>query len=117
MPSAIMHQMLMSSSPMPPPEDLQAYNQIVPGAAERILVIFENQVRHRQELEKRALNAEIHLAFWGQRFAFFVACGGLILSGAFGLRGREGSAVATFITSIVALAGLFIYGNRAPKGE
>jgi uncharacterized membrane protein len=113
----VLQQMLVSARPIPSPEELHAYDEVVPGAAERLLTIFEQQVQHRHEMERQSLQAEIHLALWGQRFAFFVACGGLVLSGAFGLTGREGSAIATFITSIVALAGLFIYGNRPAKDE
>lgn len=39
------------SGPLPHPSILEKYDQIVPGAAERILQKFENQTDHRQKLE------------------------------------------------------------------
>lgn len=41
--------------PLPPPRILHDYDQIVPGSAERIISLWENQVQHRQDLEKRPL--------------------------------------------------------------
>ena len=34
--------------PIPPPNVLEAYERLVPGAAERILKMAENQAAHRQ---------------------------------------------------------------------
>jgi len=45
--------------PMPPPALLGQYEQIVPGAAERILQIAEAEVRHRHAQEDAATNANI----------------------------------------------------------
>jgi uncharacterized membrane protein len=39
------------SGPLPPPAVLQRYDQVVPGAAERILRMAEGQSKHRQALE------------------------------------------------------------------
>ena len=38
--------------PLPPPEILAQYEQILPGSAERIMVMAENQAEHRQSLEE-----------------------------------------------------------------
>ena len=39
------------SGPLPPPEMLARYEETVPGAAERIIVITEEQHRHRMSVE------------------------------------------------------------------
>ena len=39
------------SGPLPPPEMLAQYEDVVPGAAERIIVITEEQHRHRMSVE------------------------------------------------------------------
>lgn len=39
--------------PLPPPEMLERYNQVLPNGAERIVAIAESQMRHRQGLESR----------------------------------------------------------------
>ncbi|MGY1488846.1 DUF2335 domain-containing protein [Methylobacillus pratensis] len=43
--------------PVPHPTILQGYEDILPGAAERILVMAENQSQHRIEQEKKVLDA------------------------------------------------------------
>lgn len=43
------------SGPLPAPLDFQGYDQIVPGAAERILVMAEKEQAARHEREKAAL--------------------------------------------------------------
>lgn len=45
------------SGPLPPPAVLQRYDQVVPGAAERILRMAEGQSKHRQELEKTVVRS------------------------------------------------------------
>src|SRR5215208_3013591 len=44
--------------PLPPPEFIREYNSLVPGAAERILVMAEKQLAHRLQLEKKDLEAD-----------------------------------------------------------
>jgi len=45
--------------PIPAPEDLAKYNQIIPSAAERILTMAESEVEHRQKQEVDTLDANI----------------------------------------------------------
>jgi len=45
--------------PLPPPEVLAGYNRVVPGAAERILVMAETEAVNRNRREDEALQANI----------------------------------------------------------
>ncbi len=45
--------------PIPPPSYLSGYEQLLPGAADRILKMAEKETEHRQAMEKKALDAEI----------------------------------------------------------
>lgn len=45
--------------PIPPPALLQQYDQVITGAAERILRMAEEQGRHRMQLETDALASNI----------------------------------------------------------
>lgn len=48
------HQSVMAySGPIPPPESLEKYNDIVPGAAERIIGMAEKEQVHRHTIEER----------------------------------------------------------------
>ena len=45
--------------PIPSPEVLARYDQIVPGAAERIIIQFEAETGHRRQLEQETVAARI----------------------------------------------------------
>lgn len=42
----------LHQGPLPDPLTLEQYNNVVPNAAERIVTVFEEQARHRHEIEK-----------------------------------------------------------------
>jgi len=78
---AVEHQF---SGPLPPPQILQRYDEILPGAAERILAMAERQGRHRQDLESRSLESQARdlqaarrEARLGQIFALLIALAGI----------------------------------------
>lgn len=45
--------------PIPPPDTLQRYDLIIPGAAERILAMAESETAHRHLQEDQAMQANI----------------------------------------------------------
>lgn len=40
------------SGPIPPPESLEHYEQIIPGLADRLVAMAERETAHRHEIEK-----------------------------------------------------------------
>ena len=42
-------------SPLPNSAELQGYENAVPGAGDRILTMFEKQIEHRMEIEKKGI--------------------------------------------------------------
>lgn len=60
-------------SPFPLASEIKGYEEVLPGAADRILSMVENQSAHRQELEKRTLEIEARNSLWGLIFAFVFA--------------------------------------------
>ncbi|HET9105796.1 MAG TPA: DUF2335 domain-containing protein [Steroidobacteraceae bacterium] len=54
------------SGPLPAPAELEHYDRIVPGMAERILRLTEQERAHREEQERNALAANIANAGRGQ---------------------------------------------------
>lgn len=105
-----MHQSF--SGPIPPPEDLEKYNAIIPNAAERILAMAEKQQDHRQVLEKRVVFANTRSQTHGLIAGFIVAM--TVVSGGIWLiaHGKDGSGLAAVITALVALVGVFVYGRH-----
>ncbi|MBI3903041.1 MAG: DUF2335 domain-containing protein [Nitrosomonadales bacterium] len=45
--------------PIPPPEVLRGFDQLVPGTAERLINLAENESTHRRQMEKQAMDANI----------------------------------------------------------
>ena len=75
--SQIVQTVALTTGPLPPPEQLAQYEQIIPGAADRILRMTENNSDHRIELF-RARSLKVtraqwlafarHSGFWRHRF-------------------------------------------------
>lgn len=105
------------SGPIPPPNLLREYDEIVPGTAARIVAMAEAQSRHRIDLEKRVVHSDIRKSYYGLVFAFviciaFLACGTFLV-----LNGHDVAGATIATSSLVGLAGTFIYGTHARKQE
>ena len=100
------------SGPIPPPSIIKGYEEVLPGAADRILIMAEEQAKHRQAMERKIVNTESRDSLLGILFAFSLGIGcivaaiivvimvpqnsGAIAGSVFGVAGI-GSIIATFI--------------------
>jgi uncharacterized membrane protein len=103
------------SGPLPHPDILKKFNEVVPGSAERIIKMAEDQSAHRKELEKKVIASDIYRSKWGQILGFIIAIMGLAVSAAVAI---YGSAIAGGIIGVGTLASLvsvFMYGSKAKK--
>lgn len=103
------------SGPIPPPQILERYEDIVPGSAERILKMAENQADHRQAIEKRIVNSSVVNERLGLFFGFTI---GLVAIGAgvfciFNGYSLPGSFIGT--GGIIGLVTVFIIGSKPKK--
>ncbi len=113
----IVHQQLEYSGPIPPPIILEQYEKIIPGAAERILKMAEQQASHRQSLEKRVIAHDTQNATLGILCALLITVGFLVLAGFAIYSGQSLAASIISAISITGLVGTFIYGTRSRKQE
>lgn len=100
------------SGPIPHPDILESYNRILPGAAERILNMAEEEQKHRQYLEKTALQNDKDEAKLGQICAFLI---GIVAIVAGTYAAINGSATAGGIIGgggVVGLVSVFILGRK-----
>lgn len=86
------------SGPLPPPEVLARYNEALPGGAERIVALAEEQASHRRRMEAR-----------GQVLLFAVVLVALV--GGIGLiaLGENAAGLVPVIAAIGGLGSLFVY--------
>jgi len=68
------------SGPLPPPEILAKYNDIIPNAADRLISMVEKQEIHRQSLEKTVIDSDVQQSKRGL-WAGSVLSGLVIISG------------------------------------
>lgn len=105
------------SGPIPPPEVLRNYDQILPGAAERIMAMAEKQSTHRHKLEENYLATEARNSLLGIIFALLLGITGLSASGICIYVGQGWPGTALGGVTLVSLVGTFIYGTQQRRIE
>jgi uncharacterized membrane protein len=105
------------SGPLPPPEALEKYNQVLPGLAERIVALTERQSDHRQRLESLVVRSNARNELLGQVFALVLAAG--TIGGSIWLvsLGKDIGGITGILTTIASLVGVFIYGRHKHRKE
>jgi len=101
------------SGPLPPPQVLQGYEDILPGAAERILQMAEQEQSHRHAFDNELGRSVTRQQERGQVFAFVLGAGALGLAAFMVWSGHPGYAITTTIAAIGTLAASLIYRRRA----
>lgn len=105
------------SGPLPPPAVLEKYNQILPGAAERILQMTEEQSRHRRSLESQVIASDIRRADRGLQFGLVIGISGLTAAVVIGIVGQPWAGGLLGIGTIASLVGTFVYGSQQRRKE
>jgi uncharacterized membrane protein len=112
------------SGPLPQAAELQRYEQVKSGFAERIMqmaerqiAMAESQIAHRQDLEKHVIRTNVRLSYLGLLSGFILCAGGLAAAVYLIDQGRELGGGAAFVGSLAALAGLFIYGRKKQEQQ
>lgn len=110
-------QSVQFSGPLPPPGLLEKYNEVIPNGAERIMAMAEKQGAHRESLEAQVVAANIANQARGSRYAFILCLVALLGGFALIMVGKDVYGLGSIITSITALAGVFIYARREQRKE
>jgi uncharacterized membrane protein len=105
------------TGPLPPPEALKKYEEILPGAAERIMCMAEKQAQHRQKLEEMIVRANNRDSLLGLIFGFIIGLatigGGLFCI----LKGYQWSGAFLGLSGLTGVVSAFIYGSRQKRLE
>lgn len=103
--------------PIPPAEELQKYENIQPGFADRIIKMAENQATHRQKQEAKALSEGIKSERIGQILGFAVFSATLIAGFILTLLDKSTEGVITMLGASLSIVGLFVYNRESAKQE
>lgn len=103
--------------PLPPPQVLAQYNEVVPGLAERVVQMAESQSRHRQELERQVVAANVAAEKRASWFGFILltllSLGGFVLIS----RGYGPHGIAIVIGALASFAGAYVWGKKQQQKE
>jgi uncharacterized membrane protein len=105
------------SGPLPPPQILEKYNEIVPDAANRIITMAENQAKHRHQLESEAIKSEIRNSRTGLHYGFIIGIAAILGGVVCTLAGYQIGGGIIGGTGITGLVGVFVYGSRSKRKE
>ncbi|MCY4246499.1 MAG: DUF2335 domain-containing protein [Chloroflexi bacterium] len=97
----IEQQVAYYSGPLPPPSMMREYEEVLPGSADRILSLAEQQQKQYATYENRGL-----------LFGFLAVLVLMGLSAFLASLGLASASVAVIIGGIISGAGAFIHGNR-----
>lgn len=112
-----MRQTVTFSGPLPPPEILQGYDDVLPGAAERIIAMAERQAAHRQDLERRVIRANITTARLGIAAGLIITLAVVWFAYQLLMAGHTVAGFAAIIVALGSLVGVFIVGQRSQRNE
>ncbi len=108
--------------PIPPPGILEGYENLVPGAADRLIRMAELQQEHDNAQDRALLAAEIGDHKAGRREALVGQIFGLIIGlAAIGgatfaaINGAQWFGAALGVGGIAGLVGVFVYGRRMER--
>lgn len=115
---------LFFSGPLPPPNILEQYERLVPGAADRILRLWEDEVAHRRELElKRSdierdqIANECKLRAKGQWLGFVLALCVLGVALVAIVRGHPLAGLASVVIALGSVVAAYLYSDRKRPRE
>lgn len=115
--AALVHQSISFSGPLPPPEVLENYDKVYPGAAKIIIEMAQKQSSHRQELEKSVITSDIKNSRLGLYFGFIIGLVGIVAGAIIISTGQAIAGGFLSTISIGSLVGTFVYGSQGRKKE
>lgn len=110
--------------PLPPADVVQEYENITPGAADRILGLTEKQQEHDHRVTEKFISIH-HMVVSGDSkrstvglwFGFAIAALGIICGTCLGLLGREWLGGVIAGVPLTYLVGVFVYGSKVRRDE
>lgn len=113
----VMHQEVSYQGPIPPASELKQYSEIDQTIPSRIITMAEKQQNHRHELELYSVKSNARNSLLGVVFAGCIGLGGIVSATILTLYGYSAIGLATVVTSLASLAGVYMYGRSQSRKE
>ena len=105
------------SGPLPPPESLEGYERVLPGSADRILAMAEEQASHRISMEAAALQHEMAQSNRGLWAGLTVAVVGIAAGSYVSYLGNTGFGIGVIGMTIGSIATTYLTGIYTRRKE
>jgi uncharacterized membrane protein len=102
---------------IPDADSLAKYEKACPGAADRIITMAEEQLRHRHELEKLVTESSVNDGRRGVVFAFILGFTTIICGTAIAILGHNITGTIFGGVGLASIIGTFIYGTRLGRRQ
>ncbi|MCF8024166.1 MAG: DUF2335 domain-containing protein [Desulfobacteraceae bacterium] len=99
------------SGPIPHPDILRQYNEILPGAADRILAMAESESEHQKSMDKTAMEFKSRENRRGQYLAMATVIVAFSAATACAYMGAQTAAAVIGGTTVVGLVTVFVTGR------
>lgn len=96
------------SAPLPTPQELAHYDEVVPGLAKSLVQMAQDNQKDRLKTNATMRTAVI----LGQVFAFLVSLGAISAGVYLAYKGQNAAAIATIITSLAVPLTAFMYRKK-----
>jgi uncharacterized membrane protein len=97
------------SAPLPPPAELQEYERVLPGLADRIVKMAETEGDKRRYRDQYVLTTQRVSLYVAAVVSIVFFVGGFYVV----LEGKEIAGLVSLVTALVVLSSAFIVGKRA----
>lgn len=105
------------SGPIPPAEEMERLEQVLPGAANRCFELAEREQRHRHHVDETVIAKEFILRTTGQWLALLALILLLLVIGWIAYLGDTHAAAWLGGVTIVAVVSIFATGRLLEKGD
>ncbi|MBC7836590.1 DUF2335 domain-containing protein [Acetobacteraceae bacterium] len=99
------------SGPLPRPDILAGYEKILPGAANRIVSMAENQSAHRHSLENWVVRADAIRSLGGLVCAFLIVIAAMGIGTYLTIQGKPVTGIIVALGSLGTIVAAFLYTN------
>ena len=103
--------------PIPPPEVLAQYEEVLPGLADRIMVEAERQTAHRQAAEMTVIRNDARQSVFGLAAGVVTVLAALAVAAIFVFQGQPWFGIVALLAPITTLGGVFVHGTYSRRKE
>jgi uncharacterized membrane protein len=96
------------SGPLPSSEEFAGYEQTLPGAANRILKLMEEETVHRHKIEDKVVDESLKISRRGQNIGLIVLLASAVLLGISIIYKQPIGSIAPAILALTALVSVFV---------